>query len=188
MTVEQTGEWIKSLCVHRGWQEADAYALSFKMNNITGCVLMRLNHEILKFDLDMPNHKHRLYILTAIRLRFPWFNYRGVVSAPTTLSHLLGDIKKKKTAQTSLMLGFPNSVQDKHGLLLHQAPQRDVCICMDSMFVQNNRTKSELNHKFNIKYSSPIIVGESKYKLDSRHYSEFTNMRLGHRGHTVHCY
>jgi len=149
---------------------------------------MRLNHEILKFDLDMHNDKHRQYILTAIQLQFPWFNYRGVVSAPTRLSHLIGDIKKKNTTQTSLMRVFPNSVLDKHGVLLHQAPQRNGWIGVDSMFVQHNRTKSELNHKFDVKCSSQIIVNESKYKLDGRHYSQFTKMRVGHRANTVHCH
>jgi len=188
MTVEQTAEWIKSLCVHRGWKEADAYAFSFKMNNITGCALMRLNHEILKFDLDMPNHKHRLFILTAIRLRFPWFNYRGVISAPTRLSHLFRVIKKQKSIQTSSIRGFQKSVQDNHGMFLHRAPQRGGWICLNSMSVQNNLTKSELNHKFGVKYSSLVVIGESKYKLDGRHHSQFTKMRHGHGGNAVHCH
>jgi len=189
MTVEQTAEWIKALCANRGWQEADAYALSFKKNNVRGCVLMRLNHEILKFDLDMPNHNHRLYILTVIRQLFPFVDYRDVISAPTRLSHLLGDHKNKNTRNISLMPGLPNSTQGKHDVLLYPAPPSGGSTCIDLRSVQNKGTKPDIrDQKPSRKISSPIKVGESKCKLDGSHYPHFVNMRPEHRGKTVRCY
>jgi len=131
MTVEQTAEWIKALCANRGWQEADAYAQSFKKNNVRGCVLMRLNHEILKFDLDMPNHTHRRHILSVIRQLFPFLDYRDVISAPTRLSQLLGDDKNINARKISLMPGLPNSIQGNHGVLFYPAPISGGSTCID---------------------------------------------------------
>jgi len=189
MTVEQTADWMKALCATRGWQEADAYALSFKKNNVRGCVLMRLNHEILKFDLDMPNHNHRRYILTVIRQLFPFLDYRDVISAPTRLSHLLGDDKNKNTRNISLIPGLPNSTQGKHGVLLYPAPLCGGSTFIDLMSVQNNSTKRDIrDSKPSRKSGSPIKVYESKCKLDGSHYPRFVNMRREHRGKTVRCY
>jgi len=142
MTVEQTADWIKALCVQRGWWEADAYALSFKKNRIKGCMLMHLNHEILNFDVGMPNHKHRLYILTVIRHFFPSFHH-DVTSAPTRLSHLRGDAKQKNTTETSLMPGLPNPAQVKQSTLLHPAAPRGGTVFMDLRYIQNSSNKYE---------------------------------------------
>jgi len=187
-TVEQTAEWIKALCANRGWQEADAYALSFKKNNVRGRVLMRLNHEILKFDLDMPNHNHRLYLLTVIRQLFPFVDYRDVISAPTRLSHLLGDDQNKNARYIPLMSGLPNSTQGKHGVL-YATPFNGGATCIDLRSVQNNGNKRDIRYKKPSRESgSPIKVGESKCKLDGSHYPHFVNMRPEHRGKTVRCY
>jgi len=184
MTVEQTAEWIKALCANSGWQEADAYAWSFKKNNVRGCVLMRLNHEILKFDLDMPNHTHRRHILSVIRQLFPFLDYRDIISAPTRLSQLLGDDKNINTRNISLMPGLPNFSQGNHGVL-YPAPISGGSTRIESRAVQNKVIKPEIRNKEpSREYDSPIKVGESKCKLDGSHYPHFVNI---HRG-TVRCY
>jgi len=176
MTLEQTAEWIKSLCVNRGWQEADAYALNFKKNNITGCVLARLNHEILKFDLGMLNPKHRIYILDLIRQLFPSLNHQDLISAPTRLSHLLAETKNTKSLDPSRVSGFPISAIDKPNVLLCPAPPRAVSTCTDSRPFKNNRTKSKiLNVRRNCGF--PVQVGESKWNLNASQYSNLVNMR-----------
>jgi len=189
MTVEQTTEWIKALCANRGWQEADAYALSFKKNGVGGGILMRLNHEILKFDLDVPNHNHRLYIMSVIRQLFPFLDYRDVISAPTRLSHLLGNDNNINTRKISLMPGLPNLTQGNHGVLLYPAPLSGGSTCIDMRSVQHNDTKNDIrNRKSGREYCFPTKVGESQCKLDDRHSTHFFNMRTQHRGTTFRCY
>merc|ERR1719397_1118774 len=90
MTVEQTANWVMDYGAHRGWQEATAYAMSFRKNSINGRMLKYLNHEILKFDMDMPNDRHRRELLAIIRQLFPSNNRCNVLSEPTTLSGLRG--------------------------------------------------------------------------------------------------
>jgi len=189
MTVEQTADWIKALCANRGWQGADAYALSFKKNGVRGCILMRLNHEILKFDLDIPNHNHRLFILSVIRILFPFLDYRDVISAPTRLSHLLEDDKNINSRNISLMPGPLNSTQRNHDVLLYPAQLSGGSTCIGLRSVQNHETNHGIrNKKSGMEYCSAIKVGESTCKLDESHYNHFLNMRPKHSGKTVRCY
>jgi len=88
MSVKQTASWIRTLAVHNGWDEAADYANNFSKNNIYGSMLQHLNHEILKFDMGISNHLHRVYLLATIRQLFPSFDHRRVTSEPTRLSDL----------------------------------------------------------------------------------------------------
>jgi len=88
LTVRQTASWIRTFAAHNGWHEAAAYAETFSKNNINGSMLKHLNHEILKFDMGMSNHLHRLYLLATLRQLFPSYNHRTVLSEPTRLSDL----------------------------------------------------------------------------------------------------
>jgi len=189
MTLEQTAEWIKALCVNRGWQEADAYALNFKKNRISGCVLALLNHEILRFDLGVVNPWHRIYILDVIRQLFPSSNHQDVISAPTRLSHLLAESKNTKTPDPSVVSGFPNAALDKPNVLLCPVPPRAGPTCTDSRPFKNNRTKSKiLNKSFGRNCGFPVQVGENKWNVNASQYSQLVSMRPEYRGNRVHCY
>jgi len=87
MNVEQTANWVRSCCAHRGWQEATVYATSFRKNSINGEMLQHLNHEILKFDMGISNARHRLQLLAIIQQLFPSYSHK-VFCQPTTLSAL----------------------------------------------------------------------------------------------------
>jgi len=188
MTVEQTSEWIKALCASRGYQEADVYALSFKKNKIKGNVLVRLNHEIMKFDLDIPNHNHRLYILSVIRQLFPFVDYRDVISAPTRLSHLLGHKKSKNTQNFSLLPGLPHSTQGKQGVLLHPITCGGGLTCTDWKPVQNNANKLDIRDKKpRREFGEGFKAGERKCKLYGGYDRQLLNMRPKHRRKTVRC-
>lgn len=205
MTLEQTAEWIKALCVNNGWQEADAYALNFKKNSITGCVLTRLNHEILKFDLGMLNPKHRIYILDLIRQLFPSLNHQDVIRAPTRLSQLLVETKNTKTPDPTVVRGFPNPAIQKPNVLLCPAPPRAGPPCTDSRPFKNSRTKSKVLNNVGRNCGFPVQVGESKWNLNasqcsnpvnmrlewslnSSRYSNLVNMRPEYSGNQIFCY
>jgi len=76
MTVEQTAAWVWKLCYVNGWDEADRYAESFRINDIWGYLLKKLSLECLKTDLGISKYQHRLKIMSAIDLlcrgKFGW--------------------------------------------------------------------------------------------------------------------
>jgi len=67
MNLYNTAEWIRNLGKSKMWSEADAYAQSFKNNNITGYLLDKLNTGSLKSELGITKYGHRLEIMAAIK-------------------------------------------------------------------------------------------------------------------------
>lgn len=66
MNVDNTAEWIRNLGKINRWPEADAYAQSFRNNNISGYLLDKLKIGSLKSELGITKYGHRLEIMAAI--------------------------------------------------------------------------------------------------------------------------
>lgn len=90
MNVAETAAWIMTLGSFKGWKEAAAYAESFKKNGITGAMLVKLNHELLKFELDILNSSHRIELLHTISLLFPSFTKVVPTADQSALSTVSG--------------------------------------------------------------------------------------------------
>jgi len=169
MTVKQTANWIRTFGVHKGWNEAAAYAKIFSKNNIKGSMLKYLNHEILKFDMGMSNHLHRVCLLVTIRQLFPAWNYRKVVSEPTRLSDLgVRDIKYDHCQKTlaSPMAGSADPLTEKLCTLQCLLPDKDPS-GMDISSVQNSNKSARVNSCSDMKYdeSKCHVVAECEDKL-----------------------
>jgi len=144
MTAEQTANWIWSFCVHQGWNDALVYAISFKKNNINGAMLGHLNHEILKFDVGMWNHIHRLVLMTVIRQLFPLTNHQ-MISKPTRLpdfSQTSIRYDHRQKALTSQKAGNTRINEDKPSTLQHLVLKRDGSLGMNLFSVLHKTTIS----------------------------------------------
>jgi len=145
MTVDQTANWIRSFRLHWGWQEAEGYSKTFRENNIDGSLLMYLNHEILKFDIGISNHFHRIYLIAVIRHFFPWLNFHSLSNEPMRLSDLRNlDIKFGNGSNkfATQMDNFPRAVEMRCSLK-HLVSDKDHSLQMDSNSMQNITLKSE---------------------------------------------
>jgi len=71
MNEEQTGNWVRTYGMSKGWKEADTYAKSFRDNSITGNSLEDLNSKLLEEQLGMSDSGHRMELLSTIRSLFP---------------------------------------------------------------------------------------------------------------------
>jgi len=159
MTVEQTANWIRTLCMYKGWKEALAYETRFRKNKINGEMLGHLNHEILRFDIGISNHTHRLVLMTVIRQLFPFLNKRLVISEPKRLSDLRQTKticnRRQETSSSQMTGNFPH--KDKPFILQPVVPTSDESSGMDLTSVQNNSNKS-----VSTKSGSDLDVSESK--------------------------
>jgi len=86
MTCEQTALWVWTFCHHKRWDEAARYAQSFKEQEITGTLLIVLDHELLWKCMKITNHTHRDELLSVIsdlfsKSPFPIRNVASVVKA-----------------------------------------------------------------------------------------------------------
>jgi len=156
MTVEQTTNWIRTFGVHRGWCEAGLYASNFSKNKIRGSMLKHLNHEVLKFDIGMFNHLHRLNLLATIRQHFPSCNNRTVISEPTRLSYLREKYKEKNHYERSA-----DPFREERYTLRHLLPD-NYETGMDLSAVQNSNKSASINSCSDIEY------GDSKCSHPSR--------------------
>jgi len=77
MNVDNTAEWIRNLGKIKRWQEADAYAESFRNNNITGYLLDKLKIGSLKSELGITKYGHRLEIMAAINELYSTVSRQG---------------------------------------------------------------------------------------------------------------
>jgi len=138
MTVEQTASLIRGLCLHLGWRETEEYVMSFRENNIDGSMLMHLNHEILRFDMGICNHFHRIDLLAVIRQLFPLYLNRGF-NEPIRLSDIRNldtNYSNGSKIATTKMEGSP-SANDKPCYLKHPVSEKDDSLGVDSNSLQN---------------------------------------------------
>jgi len=63
MNVDQTENWVRTFANHRGWENGDDYAKSFKEEKINGLELQYLTHNILE-GLGIKSLEHRQEILS----------------------------------------------------------------------------------------------------------------------------
>jgi len=143
MTVDQTANWIRGVCLRWGWLQTEAYVTSFRVNKINGSMLAHLNHEILRFDMGIRNHFHRLDLLAVIRQFFPCLDVNRGLNEPKRLSDLRTmDIKFVNVPQaTATKMDGSSSTYDKFSL---QRPEsdKDDSLGMDSNSLQNVSLKS----------------------------------------------
>jgi len=155
MTVDQTVKWIRGLCSHWGWRQTEEYVRSFRENNIDGNMLMHMNHEILRFDMGICNHFHRLDLLAVIRQLFPCLTLNRGFNEPKRLSDLRNlDINYGNGTKiaTTRIPGSP-SPNDEPCFLKHPDSDKDDSLRMDSNSLQNFSlksvsTKSDSNMEF----------------------------------------
>jgi len=143
MTVDQTANWIRGVCLRWGWRQTEGYVTSFRVNKINGRMLMHLNHEILRFDMGIRNHFHRLNLLAVIRQFFPCLNASSGLNEPKRLSDLINmDIKSVNIPQTTTtrLDTFP-SIYDKF-FLKRPESDKDDSLRVDSNSLQNISLKS----------------------------------------------
>jgi len=139
MTIDQTANWIRTFGLFWGWLQAEAYALSFQRNEIDGVMLKHLNHEILKFDMGISNHLHRLNLLAVIKQFFPYVTPLKMTSEPKRLSDLREtDTKYDYGSKTSQMDGSHPANEENPCSLKYSVPDRDYYLRMDSNSSQNN--------------------------------------------------
>jgi len=176
VTVDQTASWIRGLCLQFGWQQTEEYVMSFRENNIDGSMLMHLNHEILRFDLGICNHFHRLYLLAVIRQFFPFLNLNRGFNEPMRLSDLCSIDKNYGNGLKISKCGMQGSlsVNDKPCFLNTPVSDKDDSLGMDSNSVQNISlksvsTKSDCNMEFS--------EGKSKPSLKRKPLSEIVKLK-----------
>lgn len=156
MTVEQTAGWILTLGSYKGWKEAGEYAERFRKNNISGWMLMHLNHEMLRFELGVSNSAHRLEVLTTIQQLFP-SSTQPILTASQcqsvdetdTESELLwktvppSPLLLGKSCGTAIpkvhqMLQTPKAHEYEPCMLQYLVPDTDDSVRMDMSSVQNS--------------------------------------------------
>jgi len=143
MTVDQTSTWIRSLCLHWGWRQTEGYVTSFRGNKINGSMLTYLNHEILRFDLGIENHFHRLNLLAVIRQFFPCFNLNSGSNQPTRLSDLRNMyIKYVNVSKITTRMEGSLSTHEKPSFLKRPVSDKDDSLGIDSNSLQNISLKS----------------------------------------------
>jgi len=155
MTVDQTANWIRWLCLQLGWRQTEEYEMSFRENNIDGIMLIHLNHEILRFDMGICNHFHRLDLLAVIRQFFPFLNFNRGFNEPMRLSDLRNfDTNYSNGAKIAItrMQDSP-SANDKPSFLKTPVSDKDDSLGLDSNSLQNISlksvsTKSDCNMEF----------------------------------------
>jgi len=164
MTVDQTGRWIRGLCLQLGWQQTEEYVMSFRENNIDGSMLMHLNHEILRFDMGICNHFHRLDLLAVIRQFFPFVNLNRGFSEPMRLSDLRSIDKNYGNGLKISTSGMQGSLSEnvKPCFLMTPVSDKDDSLGVDSNSVQNISlksvsTKSDCNMEFSEGKSQPSL-------------------------------
>jgi len=69
--VEQTAEWIRTLSLFNGWEEASQYSWNFYQNGIFGHQLAKITIDSLKYDLGIMKYGHRLQIMAEIERVYP---------------------------------------------------------------------------------------------------------------------
>jgi len=140
MTVDQTATLIRDLCLQLCWRQTEEYVLSFRENSINGRMLMHLNHEILRFDLGICNHFHRLDLLAVIRQFFPFLYLNRGFYEPMRLSDLRSSdtiYSNGSTIATTRMQDSPTG-NDKPYFVKHQ----DDSLGVDSNSLHNISLKS----------------------------------------------
>jgi len=150
------------LCLQLGWRQTEEYVMSFRENNIDGSMLKHLNHEILRFDMGMCNHFHRLDLLIVIRHFFPFLNFNRGFDEPTRLSDVRNlDIRYGKGSKiaTTRIQGSP-SANDEPSFLKHAVSDKDDPLGMDSNSLQNISLKS-----VSTKSNSNMEFSEDKSQL-----------------------
>jgi len=168
MTVEQTSNWILTMGAFSGWKEAPIYAENFRKNGITGKMLPRLNHELLKFELGILDYTHRLQLLATVRQLFPSYIElvpRVIPSTPSTLSGMLetdteSDLQVKIPSPPSLVLGESSAPQASEQL--KQAEEYEPC--MDYLIKeQDDPVRMDLSPQQNcsVKSDSVYSTGSS---------------------------
>jgi len=143
MTVDQTANWIRGVCLRWGWRQTEGYVTSFRVNKINGIMLTHLNHEILRFDMGIRNHFHRVNLLAVIRHFSPRLTVSRGLNEPKRLSELRNmDIKFANIPQTTAtrMDGSPST----YGKFFLKRPEsdKDDSLRMDSNSLQNISLKS----------------------------------------------
>jgi len=184
MSVDQTANWIRSLCLHWGWRDVEGYAMTFRENNIDGSLLMYLNHEILKFDMGISNHFHRIYLIAVIQQYFPLLNISRLINEPMRLSDLrnlnikFGNESKKLATQ---MVNFPRT-DEKRCCLKHLLSDKDQSLEMDSNSVPNITLKSASPKSDS---DMEFIDGKSIHSRSQKPPVEFLNSER--KGNTANC-
>jgi len=184
MTVDQTANWIRRFCLHWGWREAEGYAMTFRENNIDGSLLIYLNHEILKFDMGISNHFHRINLIAVIRQFFPCLNIYRVSNEPMRLSDLRNvDIKfgNRSKISATQMGNFPRA-DEKCSSLKNLPSDKDHSLEMNSNSIQNITFKSvSAKSDCDMEFSD----GKSLRSRSHKPLSEFLNSE--HKGKTANC-
>jgi len=157
MTVEETAAWIHTLGTFRGWKEAPVYAENFKKNSITGLMLQRLNHELLKFDLAILNSSHRLELLAIIRQLFPSFT-EAVPTGSHSQSKMSGMLETDTESELpvkTISVSPSLRLHERSTPRIHKAEEYEPCMLdylvknktdsvrMDTSSVQNSSAQSE---------------------------------------------
>jgi len=183
MTVEQTASLIRGLCLHLGWRETKEYVMSFRENNIDGSLLMYLNHEILRFDMGICNHFHRIDLLAVIRQLFPLYLNRGF-NEPVRLSDIRNldtNYSNGSKKATTRMQGSP-SANDKPCYLKHPVSEQDDSLGVD----QNSQQNISLN---SVSTKSDCIMESTEGKSQSSPTSKqlIENVKLESKGISGNC-
>jgi len=199
MTVEQTSNWILTMGAFKGWKEASTYAENFRKNSITGMMLPRLNHELLKFELGMLDHSHRLELIATVRQLFPSYIElvpRVIPSTPSTLSGLSGMLETDtesdllvKTIPSPPSLVLRGSSAPKVSNLQEQAEEYEPCmnylikeqedpVLMDLSPQQNCSVKSDSEYSTRSTVTSSSEVGSRSSTAFSLDFSESNLQKL----------
>jgi len=179
MNVEQTAAWILTLGSFKGWKEAPVYAENFRKNSITGAMLVKLNHELLNFELGILNSLHRLELLVTIQLLFPSFTKlvpNAVQSSTSTFSGMV----ETDTESDLLVKTIPPNEVEPCMLQNPKADQYEPCMVdylvkenesvrMDISSTKSNSAKSDsgLSTRSSVKTSSGLSTrSSSTFSLD----------------------
>lgn len=107
MTVDQTGNWIRTLGLYKRWKEAEAYAATFREQAITGKLLEDLTHEMLEGPLGVKNPTHRQELMHTIQCLFSNLlveNYNVAAEQGVTGLEILGSLCGSPSAEWSYPL------------------------------------------------------------------------------------
>jgi len=113
MNVDQTGNWVRTFAISKGWENGDDYARSFKEQKINGLGLLHLTHNMLEVSLGIKSPEHRQEILSTIL-----YLYGGFPKACDCLSSdarsSASELESKSSASESDEYDNPNDGIDQY--------------------------------------------------------------------------
>jgi len=160
-SVEQTAEWIRTLSLSNGWEEASHYSLSFYQNAISGYQLGKITIESLKYDLGIAKYGHRLEIMAEIERVYPG------------LQRHVGKVASYKMDKSSSLM--TNSAPDPESEVVDTKPLQTLELLSSAKYKAAPRDfSSSINRSSSQTPTAGVITNYDSVALDNKN-NQFSN-------------